>query len=664
MPVDVLTATAVAGAILFLPGTLALIGARLPIPLLVAAAPAVTLFVADLGGRLAALAGLRWSVLWLLVPAVLLGIGLAGATRAASGPRGEPWWTAAGTAFVGVSVMAAAAFGISGYVDVSDGFSVIPQDFDPIFHANAIRWIAETGVATPSGLMGMDSVAQEPGGYYPMALHGLAALVYDYTGAGVVASYHATISVFMVILPLGAAALAGALRLGPVVAGGAALVSTSFTSLPWELLWRGLFPFGVTVVAATAVLALLAHGMATRHLAVAAAFACGSAGLVAAHTSAVATLGVLGLGIVLSGLISSEGRGAIGRWLAWMTVLLLAALLPTVFSLDADVVQAGSGTAGDWPAVQSMPEAIRSALGFGTGFRDTIQLRLAVAVWAGVLASLLPPFRRAWYLLPGLLAAMVLYVVAAAVDNDLSLRLTSFWWNDQLRLAALPAVVAPVFVGTVLGAVVWSLGMIWTGSGRPRPAAWWSGADAVGASARVGLSGLAAVVVALAAWTGGLSSARDRGMLAVTFMYFDGPAVSSGEASAMNHLGELIPECRDVQIRPECAVMNDPGDGSPWMFAISGVRPVFAHGFPPDPATDRGVLARRFDELGDDPDVRRIARTHNVEYAYTAEGFTLGQGPRVEGLDALDDRPDIFELLWSSESASLYRVRWDRLPPT
>lgn len=61
-------------------------------------------------------------------------------------------------------------------------------------------------------------------------------------------------------------------------------------------------------------------------------------------------------------------------------------------------------------------------------------------------------------------------------------------------------------------------------------------------------------------------------------------------------------------------------------------------------------------------EVREIARAHRVDFVYLAEGFIAGHGPRRPGLDAVPDQPEAFELVWKTESAALYRVRWENLP--
>lgn len=662
---QMLLSTVLAFLVLYVPGAIALIRSGLP-PLLVAAiAPALSACLADLSGVLAALFGVRWGWWWLLGASIVAGAVIA--LLSARTTRRVAWrsWPAWGQAFVFACVLAAAVFGWTVYGAVSRDFTVVPQDFDPTFHANTIRWLATEGVATSDGLAPMNSFGSERGTYYPMALHALASLVAPAAPGGVLGAFHGVNMAWPLMLPLGAAALSRALGLGAVAAGTSALVSTLFTSLPWELLWRGLFPFIFSLAALTGALALLLVGAAGRRLVDALILMGVCSGMVAVHTSAVASIALLGLVVAVGSLMVSKQRLATLAWFGLVAVLLAAAMLPVALALGLGSGAVGGGIGGvDWPAVQTPQQAIRSAWGFGTGYRPEIQLRIAVLVWFGVLASLVPGRRRALFLLPGMLGAMGLYVAAAAYDTPWSLSLTALWWNDQLRLGALAAVFAPLFVGVGADAVAAGIALVIGRLRRSSPSA--EGPLAPSAGIPTGVAVAAGVLAAVLASGVGWIVFKDyhrRAYDAVHFMYYPaGEAVSTGEVEAMERVAETIPQCVLVEMPDRCRVMNDPADGSPWLFALEGIRPVFLHAFQATPGSERDVLMRRFDELGTDPQVRALAREYHVDYAFVTQGFLLGHGPRITGLDNLDQHPEAFELLWRTDTSSLYRVRWEKLP--
>ncbi len=116
--------------------------------------------------------------------------------------------------------------------------SAIPQDWDAAFHANGIRWIAETG---DSSLVGMGKVNWYENGvevFYPNAYHLVAAVVLRLTGADV----PTVLNAHTVLLPgMGALTIVALVhRFGgravlAVAAAGCSIAVTSF----YDMLWRG-----------------------------------------------------------------------------------------------------------------------------------------------------------------------------------------------------------------------------------------------------------------------------------------------------------------------------------------------------------------------------------------------------------------------------------------
>ncbi|GAA1629167.1 DUF6541 family protein [Georgenia ruanii] len=646
---DIAGTLAVATLLTWLPGLLVLSLARLPRLLVLALAPAVTLFLAYVGTLAARAVGVSWSVAALAVcTAVLMAVvwglrrwrGLE-ATRQAR-------WTPSGIVFVTLMVLVAVGIGARAYLVASQNFYVIPQDFDSVFQANAVRWIAEHGDGTASGLTGINNYASTAPFYYPSTLHALMALTYQLAGTGVIAAVHAHILLWMLALPLGAAALVRALGAGPVGAGVAALVSTSFTALPYELIWRGLVPFTETLVLVPAMLAMLALA-ARRRTAVDAVLLVGAAaGLVGTHTSAATTLMVFGIPMIV-GLLLRERRALLPllRWAALAVVLLAVLLTPTVLDLlhsfdEQDLVW-------DWPALLTVPEGVKTAVLFGTGYRDTVQLALAVLVWLGVgCAVVFRRYRMGVALAVGMVGAMALYVLAVASDSALSLTLTGFWWNDQLRLSALVAIAAPALVG-LFGDAVGSL----AGRGALRFA---RGVSVAGR--RPVMAVVASVLGAAVLVAGYLALTRDgyfvRSRDAMLYRYALGPTVTENERAGIAELPGIVP--------PGSRVMNDYRDGSALMYALSGVRPVFGHMMPDRKSPDQLLLDQHFDELATNPEVARVARELDVDYVWISEGFLEPGAVRAPGVDQVPDQPHLFEKVYENPGAVLYKIAWDTVP--
>ncbi|WP_127129382.1 DUF6541 family protein [Georgenia sp. SYP-B2076] len=653
---DIAGTVVVAALLTWLPGLLVLSLARLPRLTVLALGPAVTLFLAFAGTLTAHAVGVRWSVLWLALGTAVLMLVVVLLRRWRGLPTTrEAAWPPAGAAVVAVLVLVAVGIGAHAYLAASQNFTIIPQDFDSVFQANAVRWIAETGDGTAQGLAGVNNYASTAPFYYPSTLHALMALTFQLTGTGVIAAVHAHILLWMLTLPLGAAALARALGAGPAGAGAAALVSTSFTALPYELIWRGLVPYTQTLVLVPALLATLVLAARRRSVVDTVLLVGAAAALVSTHTSAATTLLVYGLPLVAALLIWARGeRGELLRWAGGAVVLLVVLLAPTVAGLLGTYGQ--DDLTWDWPAMLGVPEGLRTGLLFGTGFKDTVQLQLAVLVWAGVAcAVVLRRYRRALALAVGMVAAIGLYVLAVAVDGPLSLALTSFWWNDQLRLSALVAIAAPVFVGILADAVVTAVGRLARRRGRTAPV------GPAGPSARptarpavrvvAAVAGAAVLAAGYLAVTGGGYSERNRGTMA--FRYADGPTVTADEREGMTHLPELVPA--------GSRVMNDFGDGSALMYALEGVRPVYGH-MQFDKNTPEHVLfGIHFDEIATNAEVRQAARALHVDYVWLGEGFLQPGHTRLSGLDTIAEQPDVFELVYSNPGAQLYKINWDAL---
>ncbi|KAE8764549.1 DUF6541 family protein [Georgenia thermotolerans] len=646
--VDVMTTLGVALVLTWVPGAVVLLAARVRPLLLLALSPAVTLFITYLGTGAAGLVGWRWSVWWLPVVSAALGGVLFLVRRRLPGP-GEPpvrRWSAAGAIFLAVLVAVAVVVGLRAYLSASQNFYVIPQDYDAVFQANAIRFIADTGVGTAEGLAGVNAYASTVPTYYPAAFHALAALTSQLAGTGAIVAMHAHIALWMLSLPLGAAALTRAAGAGPLGSGVAALVSTSFTALPYELIWRGLVPFTQSLVLVPAILAMLVEGARRRRPADAAVLAVAAMGAVSTHTSAAASLLVYGAPvIVVLLLLAGADRLRLLGWGGLSAVLIAAMIVPTAIGIQQTL---SNGQPHDWPAVKTLQEGVRTGLLFGTGYRDTVQLTLAVLVWAGVLAAvlLLRRYGVAVALAVGMVGSVGLYVLAVAVDSDLSLTLTNFWWNDQLRLSALVAVAAPVFVGVLSDALLQGARWLVLRTG------WTPGVVLArrGTLAAVGAAVAAAVVAA------GFYSVTEhayflRNRDAMLYRYSLGPTVTENERAGMNELPRYVGRGERV--------MNDFRDGSALMYAVSGVHPVYGHMGPDGNTPEHAILDARFDRIADDPEVQRIARELHITHVWLSEGFLLPDVERSPGLDDVADEPDIFRLVYSNPGVQLYEINWD-----
>ena len=133
------------------------------------------------------------------------------------------------------------------------------------------------------------------------------------------------------------------------------------------------------------------------------------------------------------------------------------------------------------------------------------------------------------------------------------------------------------------------------------------------------------------------------------------PALSDGERTALGWLGQhTVPGER---------VMNDRADGSVWMYALEGLRPVEWTFYGAEPGTDAAYLSVFLNDLDRYPKVRRTAdrarrplRLRRVGHR-DAEPAQLGRSRR--------SRPDAgFRQVFRNADAAVYgsRARSRRVP--
>ena len=209
----------------------------------VAAAPAFATTVIGGASVVAGWLGLGWSILPSLVLAVVIGAGVLLVRRRTTtrpvAPRSfSPWWT--------VLALVLAAIVIGGQtLSVIGAPTAISQTFDNVFHLNAIRYILDTGAASPLELGQMTS----PNGgvpFYPSVWHATAAIVVQLSGASIPAVVNAqTLVIAAVLWPLGAVLLSRVLAgATAAVTVSAALVSASVPMFPLLPMDYGvLYPF-------------------------------------------------------------------------------------------------------------------------------------------------------------------------------------------------------------------------------------------------------------------------------------------------------------------------------------------------------------------------------------------------------------------------------------
>jgi hypothetical protein len=618
---------------------------------LAAFAPLLTYAVVGLFGPLFSGLGIEWTptsagLLFVVLCAVAVAARIVIRTRFGAPPHtGPPLWSRA--AHVTVAVMLGGIVVLGGTVIWAGvgHLSAVPQDWDAAFHANGIRWIAETG---DSSLVGMGKVNWFENGvevFYPNAYHLVGALVLRLSGTDVPTVLNAHTVLLPGIGALNIVALVhrfGGRPLLAVTAAGCSIAVTSF----YDMLWRGpLLPFvtGAVLMPMAAVLlvdVLDARGQGSRVVVRGALFGFGLLGMIALNPAILFSAAVFTLPAMVQ-----RWAGHPRLLLREPFVVLAAGAGAAVLALPQIVGSLGSVSGEpvfDWPAQLTQSEAVGELVAFAhDGLYPQWWLMLVVGAGFARFAQLRG---LRWTAVSGGLFAWM-FVLAASSDSLWANALTRPWWNDEWRLIGLCVVPIAVLAGHGLAEL-----QLLAAAGIRTLAA--KLATKLGASppalARRAVPAVAAGLVLALFFVASNELYLPRNVARMRLMAPDGPVVSSLEVEAMHVLAKVVP--------PGERVLNDRGDGSAWMYAIAGVLPVAGH-YNFDrigPLTQ--LLNDRFNRYPDDPAVRAaVARLH-ISYVMLDRGFVRSDWRRAPGLTGLENA-DWLQTVYRNRDAVIYRIR-------
>ncbi|EFV14163.2 DUF6541 family protein [Segniliparus rugosus] len=298
----------VVAALLVLPGAALAKAAGLPGASALAAGPAVTLGVVGFATLWLGFTPIRWNLV--AASAVFLLLWAAAAYRGRVWPPVEPAEPMSRRSAATIGSGVAIGAGIFSYtclrwmqLRTSRGFDNISQVWDALWHANLIRFIAETGVASPIRTGELINSDNHDGHFYPDAWHALVALGEPAAALlGVRSGYPqlyniASVITPAVVLPISAAALTWQLARGKLGerwaaygASAAAAGSALFPSLYEEEAF-GSVPSAVAIALAPVVAVLAMSCVRDRSRLPVAVLAL--AGVTAAHPSATVVVAAL-----------------------------------------------------------------------------------------------------------------------------------------------------------------------------------------------------------------------------------------------------------------------------------------------------------------------------------------------------------------------------------
>lgn len=595
-----------------------------PLELLAAAAPAglgATFAVAGV----VALVDIPFAP-WVTVALVVVGGAVAFFRLRARSAR--PQAPASETQLAGLSRLLAVglllmgiAFGLTIWVIGIRDTAAVPPNRDSGHHGFYVARIANEETVASDHVIVSDPITEEHYGYYPLGLHASAALGHRITGTPISELLTGWVILFATVsYPLGLFVLAR--RLAPdrlLLPGFVALAAPLFGMFPYKfMLWGGL-----TVVVSVALLpvaiALVLEAVATRSLTVAAL-----AGLVAFGVSMVNLSQGLLLAIVAAVLVVGRWLTRTGRveWRRQIVALVVAAGTTVVLALPT-LADAAQGAA-DRKAIYEPNNFL-----FGDAVREVFtgavfapkQVGLYFVALAGFAIAM---FRRqfvAWAV-AGLVVVFIFLVSATPSLQGLR-ELSAPWYHSPDRTSGNTVPFVTMFVGVALDAIA-----VWVAT-RVR------GRELVRAGALAG----SVAVVGGTCLVLSLHSARVS-KLVVQRAYTELTPTQQGDLDAMKVLSQIN--------QSGSAVLNQEQDGSLWMYALDGLRPLFTQlvpaGFSSASTSDREWLTEHIHEYGDNPRVAKLLDRYGIGYVFVNEVTYLAQAPTIN-LGALSTNPHFVEVI-------------------
>jgi uncharacterized protein DUF6541 len=619
----------VSALVLVVPGLVLALLAGLRPGTSVAVAPLLTYGVVTLSATAATYVSFPWEP-WTLAVATLLVAAVVVGLRLLTG-RGLPWQRRLAVerpARPGLRDLTVAggvlAGGLLAAVVLRDGFGRLDtpnQDWDYVFHASATRLIADSGDLAPSAL-GRVNDWETANYYYPNTFHGMAAVVRDLTGGTVFEVLNGQAMIMCLVAGLGLAGLLHRLRAPLAVTAGTPVLLAGFASFPYDVLWRGpLLPFAAGVAVVPAFVLLLDVVLDLRRPAPTLLFALGAAGLLGLHPSTALSAALFAL--VWLAVRWWRAPSTVPRDLVVLVVGGIAALLCAAPAVLGAISTSSEGADVDWPAIESPGQAVGDML-FLNHELPAPQYWLSALVVAGLLTVHRARYMWAW--LAATATALVLFVMAASSDSQLVADLTRPWWNDRWRFAAVVALgLAPLAMHGL-----WTIARTLALAVRRRLGGRVARLRGPALARGLVVAGLLALLVLSDVLYAPLNSSR------VALNYQRDDMLDGNEIDAMEWLAENS---------TGGTVMNDSNDGSAYLSAVTGLRPLFGHIVEPRLVSKMGptqqLLIEHFNCLDSDPEVREAIEDLDIRYVFLGNGFIREWFTRLPGLRGIDASPSL-----------------------
>jgi hypothetical protein len=641
--------------LLIIPGAIVARSVQLTWPITVAIAPALTYGVVALAIIPLGALGIPWNA-WTALAALLVVTVLAAVSRVllaryrdtegeSRAVTGRPAATVAVGVLVGALLIWFAALrGIPNWQS-------IPSTWDAVWHGNTVRFILDTGQASSTHMGELRNVDTHDVLYYPSAFHALVAVYCQITGAAPTTAYTlSALAASVWLFPVSAATLTWCVLRGPDsvwrragAAAGAAALSASFTALPYVEFDTAAMPNLTAYGLVAPTFALITSTLRHRDRVPIAVLAL--VGVFSVHiTGGVVVVLLLAAWWLLAALWHPvRGRLRDAAALAAVAVPTVLVLLPQFITVrqQEDVIAGHS-----FLTYLSKKRGVFDAVFQHSRHLNDFPVQYALIGVAAVGGLVLLVRKILWPLAVWLLLIVVNVDAGTPLGSPVGAvagAFGEFFYKDPRRLAAATTLLLLPMAGVGLFTLV---GLVVEGArrtaGRRLPAPAWG--------AVTSLLLLAATLVS--AWH---YFPRHRYLFGDKY---DSVIVDKRDLEAMAYLAKL-PGARETLIG------NANTDGTAWMYAVSGLHPLWTHYDYPvqqGPGYHRFIMWAYADDADTDPRVAEAVRILDIRYVLiskpTVRGFVI-----PDGLVSLDTSKSWVKIYDNGE-ARIYEWRGAPTSPT
>ncbi|MDT5003016.1 MAG: D-galactosaminyltransferase [Mycobacterium sp.] len=626
--------------VLVVPGAIVACASRLPVSVAIAVGPALTYGVVALAIVPFGAVGIpwnAWTAFFALVVVTVIAAGLPNVLKRYRDRDAETRAPSRGPALtIAVGVLLGAALIGLAAVKGLPHWQSIPSTWDAVWHANTVRFILDTGQASPTHMGELRNVETHDALYYPSTFHAVAAVFSQLTGAAPTTAYTLnSVAVAVWLFPASAAILTWKLLRGKLsewqtagAAATAAALSASFTAIPYVEFDTASMPnlaaYGIAVPTMALVMSAVRHRDRIP-LGVLALL-----GVFSVHiTGGVVTV----VFVVVWWLVDALWHPVRGRLSDFAALVLIAAptvclLLPQFVGVlqQAEIIEGHA-----FITHEGKKRGLIDAVVQHTRHLNDFPIQWVLVLLAGV-GAVVFLVKKVWWPLVVWLGLVVCIVHSSAPFGGplgaLTGKVSDLFYSDPRRLSAVVAMLLAPAAGIGLLVLV-------SAAARPlRPPQ----------SYRV----TAAVLVVVAVVIGICYLPRG------SFLFgekYDSVVIDKKDLEAFAYLATL-PDAHDTLIG------NANTDGTAWMYAVAGLHPLWTHYDYPvqqGPGYHRFVFWAFADDADTDPRIAEAVKALNIRYVLTSTPVVL-KFAMPDGLVSLD-KSKSWEMIYDNGETKIYEWR-------